>query len=323
MSDTGVEQLVAELKALRRGFGVQSRDISTRIGPALRHVCGLSAEDSQPEQREKVISMLTTVIDELPLNLADMAKDVFGLAGTADVRYEERMARRAKAVDRDTRTVRRYVDDVLVRIAETALHSRSRRPFTRPAENEHPWHTAELTTIVLLDPAITEVFEERRVVSRISDLASVDYSMTITEDGPLDVATLGITVLRGACLDFPERVGSNRLTFQLRLPRPLAVHEEHVISLRMRIPRPFAPHYVCTPKRPCDRFTLIMRFPGDHVPNRVWQLEDEFPLELSDPLLDRIPLTVDAIGEVTASFTDLALNRSYGIGWEARRCDAL
>lgn len=318
MSENGtpnrLDRVVDELKALRKGYGVESRDIAARIGPELRLICGFIESDSQPVQRAKLVKALTAAVAVLPDHLAATAVTAFGLEDSGKRRFEERIAQLAVAMDRDVRTARRHLDHLMGRIAETLIELA--QPNSVEREPEWTWHTAELTTVVVLGEGETEVIEQRRVVSRTEHLAAVDYSMTIAEDQPLDLATLGVHVIRGAILRAPQRVGSTRVRFDLDLPRPLGVGEEHTIVIRMQLPTTFAPYYVCTPTRPCDRFDLVVRFPPDRVPSRTWRLEDELPIDITDPLFARDPLEVDMAGEVRAVFTGLTLNRSCGIGWE-------
>lgn len=318
MSESGMSnrlgRVVAELKALRKGYGVESRDIAARIGPELRLICGFADSDSQAVQRAKLVEALTAVVAVLPDHLASAAATAFGLQDRGDRRFEERIARMAAEMERDVRTARRHVDHLMSRIAETLIERAQSNNVGR--EPEWTWHTADLTTVLVLGAEKTEVIEQRRVVSRTEHLTAVDYSMTIAENQPLDLTTLGLDVIRGAILRAPERVGSTRIRFDLDLPKPLDAGEEHTIVIRMRLPTTFAPYYVCTPTRPCDRFDLVVRFPPDGVASRAWRLENELPIDITDPLFTREPLDVDVAGEVHAVFTRLTLNRSCGIGWE-------
>ncbi|MCP2241325.1 hypothetical protein [Lentzea aerocolonigenes] len=318
MSESGTSnrlgRVVAELKALRKGYGVESRDIAARIGPELRLICGFSGSDSQSVQRAKLVEALTAVVAVLPDHLAAVAATAFGLQDHGERRFEERISRMAAEMERDVRTARRHVDHLMGRIAETLIELAQSDSAER--EPEWTWHTADLVTLVVLGEEKAEIIEQRRVVSRTEHLAAVDFSMTIAENQPLDLATLGLDVLRGAILRTPERVGSTRVRFDLDLPRSLGVGEEHTIVIRTRLPTTFAPYYVCTPARPCDRFDLVVRFPPDRAPSRAWRLQDELPIDITDPLFARDPLEVNTAGEVHAVFTGLTLNRSCGIGWE-------
>ncbi|MDX3661499.1 hypothetical protein PV646_29705 [Streptomyces sp. ID05-26A] len=306
--------MVAELKALRKGYGVESRDIATRIGPELRLICGLVESDSQSAQRVKLVEALAAVVAVLPGHLASAAATAFGLQGRGERRFEERIARMAAEMERDVRTARRHVDHLMDRIAEMLIEFAQSNSVER--EPEWTWHTADLATVVVLGAERTEVIEQRRVVSRTEHLTAVDFSMTIAENQPLDLATLGVDVIRGAMLRTPQRVGSTRVRFDLDLPRSLGTGEEHTVVMRMRLPTTFAPYYVCTPTRPCDRFDLVVRFSPDKAPSRAWRLENELPIDITDPLFTREPLDVDVVGEVHAEFTGLTLNRSCGIRWE-------
>jgi hypothetical protein len=315
----GKNDLVADLKRLRKGFGVQSPDIADRIGGALRVACGVGNNDGPAAQRLKVISTLTRLTGTLPGELCTLGRVALNLNPTANIRYEGRIAKLAADATRDPRTIRRRVDEVMSRIADLMLESpavRQARP--RPAVR-HPWHTKDLRVYVMLDLPVVEVIEDRTVICDQESLAEVDLSVTLTPPpswgGSTDPAELGVDVHRGGVALPHRQAASNRFRFGLRLPRPLRRGQEHNFAFRLRVSRAFAPHYVCTPEFPCDRFTLAVRF-GRVVPSRIWLLDGEFPLELTDEWHDRRQLMVDDTGSAHASFTELTPNRSYGIGWQ-------
>jgi hypothetical protein len=311
--------LVAELKKLRRGSGVQSSDIAARVGGALRVACGVGDSDGPAAQRLKIITTLMRLTGALPGDLCTLGRVALNLNPAANVRYEERIARLAADAARDPRTIRRRVDEVISRIAELVLESPAMKHARASTTVRHPWHTKDLRVFVMLDLPVVEVFEDRTVVCDHEDLAEFDLSVTLTPPpgwaGSTEPADLGVDVYRGGVACPHRQAGSNRFRFGLRPPQPLRHGQEHNFAFRLRVSRAFAPHYVCTPEFPCERFTLAVRF-GRTVPQRIWLLDGEFPLELNDPWPERRLLTVDGNGSAHASFTALAPNRSYGIGWQ-------
>ncbi|MFC7617367.1 hypothetical protein ACFQV2_32055 [Actinokineospora soli] len=68
---------------------------------------------------------------------------------------------------------------------------------------------------------------------------------------------------------------------------------------------------------PCERFELTVGFGADRAPERIWLIEDEFALDAGEDVPGRPQVTADAAGQVRAVFTDLAPQRSYGLGWAA------
>lgn len=306
-----ISDLMEELRTVRRGYGVEAGQL--RLGPVLKAVCGIAEGDGPRAQREKLVARLNALVKKLPADRRYTAIQTFGLDGSADVRYEQRLARVEDRIDRNMRTVKRRVDDVLQRIAELALDVES-----PPAPPDSSWHTERLRVRVVLGTAVTEVFEVRRIVSHVPGLAEVSHSVTV-DAPPGEVATtkpgeLGIDLIDGGVLDEPVLLAANRVGYRIRLPGPLEPGESHEFSYRITQTGPFAPRYVCTPKVQCDLFKLTVRF-ADRKPERVWVLEDEFPLALNDLLPVRAEIPTDAAGEVTKEFTGLRTGRSYGIGW--------
>jgi hypothetical protein len=76
-----------------------------------------------------------------------------------------------------------------------------------------------------------------------------------------------------------------------------------------------APHYVCTPRFPCEVFRLRVRFGPDRIPESIWRLQAVPSLEVDDPAANRQAVSADSSGEVAASFTGLEPHLSYGFVW--------
>jgi hypothetical protein len=311
--------LVTDLKQLRRGFGVESLNIAERLGSALRVACGVGNNDGPAALRLKVISTLNRLTGALPGDLCVLGRAALNLSPNTNIRYEERIAKLATDADRHPRTIRRRVDEVMWRLAELMLESPAVKQSKPGATEGHPWHTKDLRVDVQLGRPVVEVLEERTVVCNQEGLDEIDLSVTLTPEpdlhGSTDPTDLGVDVHRGGVALPHRQAASNRFRFGLRPPQPLRLGQEHNFAFRLRVSRAFAPHYVCTPEFPCECFTLAVRF-GQAVPSRIWLLNGEFPLELTDPWHDRRLIPVDATGSAHASFTHLTPNRSYGIGWQ-------
>jgi len=311
------KDLIAELKLLRRGLGIEASDFAASIGGALRAISGVTDADGPATQRRKVRDALTRVIAELPADMGTLSKAAFGLDGAGHVRYEERI--RSTVADRELRTIRRRADMVVERIADLFMElTADGRPVSR---SRHPWHTKDLQVCVMLGRSVVEVFEERVIVCETDELSEVDLSVTLTPPpgwaGSTDPENLGIDVFLGGVAQAHRQVASNRFRFLLRPSKPLTRGQQHRFGFRLRVARAFAPHYVCTPEHPCDRFSLEVQF-GRAVPEWIWLLDAEFPLEIEDQWPARRPLTASETGSVQATFVDLVPNRSYGVGWQPR-----
>ncbi|AXU16003.1 hypothetical protein [Streptomyces clavuligerus] len=310
-------EVLSELKNLRKGFGMEDPQALSRVGSALRYIAGVAAEDDPARQRERIKSCLLERTCALPLDLSSYSRVALALDGSCTERFEHRLRRIAMELDRDTRTARRRVDEAFKRLAEEALAAvvppRLRHPGT-------PWHLRSLKTLVLLGSQGTEVIEERRIVSHRDGLTDIFHSSTFATMGgerhAVDSGGFDIILLQGGTSSGSAWLSATRLGLRVQLPRPLNAGHSHVLTFRTLVPEgeALAPYYVCTPRFPCERFDLTVRF-GGCPPHRVWRLDDELPLEAGDTSLCRGGVEVDAAGEASAAFTDLEPNRSYGLGW--------
>ncbi|MGW5051256.1 hypothetical protein [Actinokineospora sp. NPDC004072] len=313
--DAGIAGLIDDLKAVRRGYGVHAPDLATRVGPALARVCAVADGDAPGLRRHKVISTLTELTDRLPDSPRAIGRIAFGLDGGGHERYTDRVSRIAGMIDRDTRTAQRRVDDVIAQIAETAASA-----IPRQVRRDDPgWHTDSVKVVVALHLPVVEVIETRRVVSHRAGLSEVDHSVSVARApgaaGPPSLADLGVDLLYGGVLHSPELITASRVRLRLRLPQPLASGEGHEFSFRIRLPQGLAPFYVCTPLAPCDRFELTVGFGAGRAPERIWLIEDEFALDAAEDVPGRPQVAADAAGQARAVFTNLAPQRSYGLGW--------
>jgi hypothetical protein len=302
-----------DLKLLRRGVGVQDPRISTKIGLSLRQACGVLPEDPAGVVSGKVLARLEELVDRLPGTQRGLARAVFGFDGSDGENYTARLRAYGDMWSRDVRTVQRWANEVVERVAELLTVAEP-----APARREEPpWYTVSLRVLLVLDQPEVEVFETRRIRSRRPGLAEIEHSMTVAPvDGvhPVALPALGIDVVNGGDVGSITRIARNRVTFRLRPPQVLDTHDEHEFTLRVRLPR-ISPFYVCTPLYPCAHFDLRVRFGRHRTPARVWRIEGELSMEACDPTPVRPLLEVNSANEVHATFDDLEPAKSYGIGW--------
>lgn len=314
-----VAELVAELKLLRKGRGIETPDIESRVGPALRWAAGVATGDSPAQVRRKITNKLLALVQRLPHDLQLATGAAFGLEGGVRMRlYQERVESVARALDRDPRTVQRRINDGIIRIAELATDREDPRPADRAGP---PWRTVELRASVVLDLPAPEVIEIRRIVAKLDRLTEVEMSMTVTPPagrrGGSALDELGLDVLYGGVLTGRVMKSSSRMSFALRLPEPIGRNDEHEFALRVKLPPGgMAPHYVHTPRYPCALFRLHVRFGPCRAPDSIWRLQGTYPLEATDQASAREPVAADQSGELYLVFTDLEPNLSYGVVWD-------
>ncbi len=311
------DQLMGELKMLRKGLGVETDDIESRVGAALHWVCGVDGGDTGERIRRKVRDQLNSLINQCHPDQQMLLRAAFGLNATVPRMYQERIKEVADSAFVDPRTVQRKIDSALGRLVQLALESRRLVDVRRRA----PWHTTDLHVVISFDLQVPEVYETRRIVAEQDDVKEVEVGMTLTPppgwSGSGSIEDLGIDLLYGGELSERMMKSRNRIGFALRLPAPLALGDEHEYAFRVKLPsqRSIAPHYVCTPKYQCERFSLHVRFGPALRPRQAWRLPGVPPLELEDPVWTGDAVESNRFGELHTSFENLEPQLSYGIGW--------
>ncbi|AXX29012.1 hypothetical protein KCV87_11990 [Actinosynnema pretiosum subsp. pretiosum] len=316
-----VGALVAELKALRKGRGLDAPDLAARVGPGLRSAFDLDVDARPDRLREEVAERLRKLAGTLAPDQRDAVLVVYGLTpeSAATRFYKERVTMLATGMDRDDRTAGRFIDKVLDLVARAALAPPSAPGGTCEDEAALPWRLTSLRTSVVLNEERPKVYETRRLLlmrDRI-DRIDLDLSVPVTPAGVPPGDGFQFHVLHGATLQEEVRRSSTRRGYSLRLPRALPRQSEHEVFLRFTFPGHGAmwPFYVSTPALRCEHFDLRVKFPENRVPERVWRVAGVLPLEVQDPLAARESIEPDANGEVHSTFTGLVPNLSYGVVW--------
>jgi hypothetical protein len=315
-------ELVAELKALRKGRGLDAPDIESHVGPVLRAVFGVEDADNSARLREKLTDRLKALAELLPTDLAQAVSMAYGLTDGSRTRlYGKRVELLAQQIDRDVRTASRRIDDGLRVIAEIAIADLRHTPPEEPPPST-PWRTTALRTSVVLDREVAEVYEMRRIAASISGLDEVTLELSIPAPPNWNKASTpddpGIVVLHGGTLQTRLNYSSSRVVFALKLARPLELGEEHDFFVRIRFSgeRRMGPFYMCTPSFPCALFDLHVRFRRDRLPRSIWKVNGLRMNEVSDRAAPRELVEADAAGEVTMEFRNLTPNLSFGIAWD-------
>jgi hypothetical protein len=309
--------LLRDLSELRKGAGVWTADLRTRIGGQLAPLCGITAQDDNAAIREK---LQLTVVDLLngaaqPLQQAVLA--AFGMVrGSQLPTVTARREWLAVTMPCDVRTVRRLEDRGFARIVATAV---SRDGIVRrdTGGTAYDWYLRSVRALVRLDTATPEVLEERTIVANRDGLDQIVASVSLPRpDRPLDGPGVHASVLYGAELE-DIHSAPQHYRFTLRLPRRMRLGEEHAYGIAYRLApgQPTRPHWVLQPLLPCNAFDLRLRFDTAHLPEAVWLLDAVPPrvVDDGDPTEDR--LQPDDVGDVRVSFNVLSPGLGYGLAW--------
>ena len=315
------EHFYQELVALRRRRALADVDVSKRLGTALRTLCGIVAADDDSAVVRKVSATVTELAQSLPSDARTAALIALGLRdGFDQPMYGQRVAAAKQLFDREEKAVRRRFDEglrLLARQAAQAVEPRPTRVATGHADTR--WRTESLYAVLSLEPPVPEAFERRTVVALADGLTELDLAISVPSESskarPGHAEKLVVDVFRGGTLARQIMESSDRVGLTLRLPRPLSVGERHDVTLRYRAQLQY-PHYACTPRYPCDRFDISVRF-GRARPSAVYLLDAGFQDDARDAAASGTEMQVDAAGEVHATFENLLPGFTYGMRWSA------
>lgn len=319
------QDLVNELVRLRRGWGLQGRDLRHRIGPELIRLCDIGTADSDRVVRDKIRSWLCGRIAELPPELARVAVMAFGMDREHQYRHlTARVDYLAVEQSCAPRTVRRRIAHADRLIALAALRQGE---DVEDADPETGWHLREFRSVLRLDTALPRLYETRVVVADRPNLDRVVVRLSVPppDDGAgRDRHGIVAKVEYGArVVDAQGAPNASHFRWDLRLPRRLQIGDEHEFQVSYRLPpdHPPRPHYALLPLVRCDRLDLRVRFRADRLPTAVWRLDGVPPRLLDDEAPGEDLLDLDASGEVRLGFTNLKQGRGYGVGWRPASAD--
>jgi len=327
-NDEEIITLTTELRGLSSGKGIEDPNITKRIRPMLRRVCGIPDEAGPERARELLVERLREL---LPVLDSDQQKVV----GAAFPLYEiwrapfknQRIAKILPELEVAERTAIRWLDEACERLAQAALNQPA-APSAGAATSSSPWHTKSVEVAVVLDLATPEIHEHRTIVANQDGLSEVELSLTwALVDGKFaqaDLDGLTVDVLYGGTVVTTILQSDRRVGFTLKLPRPLGRNKEHEYAFRIKLAphHPIEPFYVCTPRYPCESFRMHVRFGADKVPHSLWKIHRTLPSEIGDSVIAREAASVDSCGEAHIDFLDLEPNLSYGLRWSFTAAEA-
>lgn len=313
--------LVHELKALRKGRGIYASHIGQRVGPALRAVCGVTAEDGPAVIRRKVAAQLEELSAGLPPDLRVAVLAAFAISpATRLPLYQDRITWVAAQLDRDPRTARRRIDEGIHQLAELASIPAITPVLESGLGGVQGWRMCERRIALVLDRNRPEALEQHRVVSDRDGVAELDLGVGLAQPygHPHPHDELDVNVLYGGDL-IERRVESvERRCFSLALPSPLARGEAHDFALFLRLPagQSIQPKFVCVPNHPWDLLDLRVRFDRSRLPSRISVVRNAFHRDFDDPDPDADAVSANAAGEIHLTFRALAPGLAYGIRWD-------
>lgn len=310
-----------ELVRLRRGRGLQTSALRSRLGPHLSARCGVQGTDNDRIVRQKVANEVRRISGEFPPDLrlaihVALAIDPRALYG----RLEERESWLAGKLHCSPRSARRRVVEASARLAEAV---RDRTESDQSVDPEQGWYLRRLKSLMCLDTPTPELYEERTIVAVREELTEISVRSSLPRGGGDDDAhhELLAEVLHGVRLLTVERLGETHFRYLLGLPRVLRRGEELTYTMRYRIPpeQPMRPHYAFLPLVPCESFNVRVRFDPHRPPYAVWRLDRVAPRLLDEQQPGTDDLRLDGAWELALDFADLSQGYGYGVGWQPAR----
>lgn len=312
-----------ELRALRKGRGLQEPQLRDRMGPAIRRLCDVGATTPHSVARHALLTLLDDASGALPADLRLAAAVMFAIDETHRHRFlRQRYESLAQRWNCDFRTVQRRCNEALDLIRDQ-LDGRapaSRRPgSSTDVFDADAWYLERISVVLLLNGERPEAIEERTLVSTTDGLDRLGVAVGVPrhphEERPdLDVET---EVLYGAEPESELHPSENMFVHYLRLPRPLSYGERHTYARSMRIPKGqlMVPRYIHLPVHRCDRFDLRVKFHPRALPHAVWLVDKVPEMVYANQRPGPRLVQPDPLGEVQARFTELQLGFGYGVAW--------
>jgi hypothetical protein len=315
------DQLLEDLKRLRRGRGLAGLELHS-LTPSLHAVSGAGPDATPDEVMERLRLELARLTDSLPQELREFAMVALNIGwaekGTAELPLAQRIDQLAERRSRDSRTVRRHIDEAMNQLADAAI-AEEYWAETGRQESAAEWYIKSSRAILRMDLPSPEAMDEREIVVLGSPLGGISLPFTLPRhpDDHSDSHQLQTEMLFGGKFVVTQRVSDSRFDIRIQFPRVLQPGEAHRYAIINRVPdgQRMAPRYVFVPYRRCDEFELLVRFSEHAVPADVRRVTAAFHREIDERQPDTQIIHPDSAGEVRLRFTNLRVGFGYGLQW--------
>ena len=313
--------IAEEIKALRKGRGVNSAELLERTGRHLRELAGAATDGAADSARIRpaLEGALTRLAGEIDPQMRDAVLASLGIhpATKGMPNFTSRNGWVALHVfDRGPRQAERNIGKAERLLAERVAIELARLRG-RPDADDTGWYVRKFSATVLLYGDAPVAVERRRIVATTRDLDEIAVALDVPRDGEKRPLGPAAEVLTGGALASTDEPTPGRIWFRIRLDKTLQPGDEHEYEIAVRIPagERVRSYYVFTPHRKCLEFELSVRFDTQRLPAWVRRVEHE-DVRAYEVIAPREPLVpVDATGEVRARFTVLHPQYGYGLQW--------
>lgn len=294
--------VAAELARLQRNRGLQSGDLSGRVGPGLAQLTGFNA--SRVDARASLTRQLMLASASLPPDL----KLVFARACATrpDDRpgLTERLDTVAKYIDRSREVARRRLDDANLLVAGRLLQGRG---------DDRGWFIDALSVQVdFTDPS--PVYKaSHTVVVTAPTVSTLTEKISLPGNGR-DVG-LEFLVSGQAQLGSIRRIHPQTWEVTMTLDRTFSCGEAIEYETAVRLPdrRDAPPMSVMVPMRDCGMFATRVKLAG--LATAVWVLDGVTPPTVSDERPTGSLIDPGVEPEPAVEFRNLTPGMAYGLRW--------
>jgi hypothetical protein len=315
-----VKDVVAGLKRLSRGRGLQAPDLAAEFGAVLVEVLELDLEQPAVEVRRQAQNALIEAAQAMKSDMRFVALSTLGVDGWFHgPQLQDRIGEIARRLDRDARTIRRRIDGAFTQMADALI---ARRAIPREVNPNAPlgWHVDSLHSTLRLDAERPSLTEERVVVAEEAGLKIISTSLSVPRPDGQEPAELNLTADHGCDILGTRRVSDSHWRYQLELPWPLRAGERHryVVTFSVASREQVQPFYVLTPYRRVRTFSLETLFGMPPAADLVWRLDGVPSSILRDGQPTDDVVGIQPGGRAEASFENLVQGLSYGLAWRWR-----
>lgn len=307
------DPVAVELALLRRARGLRRSRLAPTVGPELRALLDVAPDAGDQAIRQPLTNALLLAANTLEPDLQLVF--LYALAVRSDQRLlQDRLAEAGQAIERDSRTVRRRLDEANLKVADhlRAQQARRRGHPTAPTG----WSVVAMTSELDLRPTRPRMTAVKTILAakRLRELTESFYLEGPERDRD-GFADMTIEVSGGAQLRQVEQVGRRSWRYRIRLSTQLEPGDRHTFQVTVTVPsrENAAPFNVVAPLRECESFSCIVHFSPDQIPTRIQRI-DGLPTSAVNDAIGSTDLVPPAL-QVADRFTSLTPGLAYGLRW--------
>lgn len=312
-----VSEVVAGLKRLSRGRGLQATDLTAKLEAVLVEVLELDLDQPVVEVRRQAQTVLVEAAQVMKGDMRFVALSTLGVDGWFHgPQLQDRIGEIARRFDRDARTVRRWIEGAFMQMADALV---ARRAIPREENPNAPagWFVERLQSTMRFDIDRPTLTEDRVIVAEKAGLKKIRTSMSVPRVDGEQPAELEVTADHGCELIGTRRVSDSHWRSEVELPRHLRAGERHHFVMTSAVGRleHVQPFYILSPHRRVQSFSVEIHFGTPPIAGLVWRLDGVPYSVVRDGQPTEHLCEIDADGKVEVTFENVVQGLSYGLAW--------